>query len=72
MTGSAGEMPFLDHLEELRLRILRSLAAVVVGFAIGLWAVERFQLVTVLKAPIANPITTAASDRKMRRRSSSR
>jgi sec-independent protein translocase protein TatC len=53
MTGSAGEMPFLEHLEELRLRILRSLAAVVVGFAIGLWAVERFQLVNVLKAPIA-------------------
>ena len=57
MTGSAGEMPFLDHLEELRLRILRSLAAVVVGFAIGLWAVERFQLVTVLKAPIAKYLT---------------
>jgi len=53
MNGSAGEMPFLDHLEELRQRILRSLAAVVVGFAIGLWAVERFQLVNVLKAPIA-------------------
>jgi sec-independent protein translocase protein TatC len=53
MTVPAGEMPFLDHLEELRLRILRSLAAVVVGFAIGLWAVERFQLVNVLKAPIA-------------------
>jgi sec-independent protein translocase protein TatC len=53
MTGSAGEMPFLDHLEELRLRILRSLAALVVGFGIGLWAVERFQLVSVLKAPIA-------------------
>jgi sec-independent protein translocase protein TatC len=46
-------MPFLDHLEELRLRILRSLAAVVVGFGIGLWAVERFQLVSLLKAPIA-------------------
>ena len=37
MTGSPGEMPFLDHLEELRQRILRSLGAVVVGFAIGLF-----------------------------------
>ena len=41
MTGSAGEMPFLEHLEELRSRILRSLAAVVVGFGIGLWLVLR-------------------------------
>ncbi len=53
MTGAAGEMPFLEHLEELRSRILRSLAAVVVGFGIGLWAVQQFQLVTLLKAPIA-------------------
>ncbi len=53
MTGAAGEMPFLDHLEELRSRILRSLGAVVVGFGTGLWAVQQFQLVSVLKAPIA-------------------
>jgi sec-independent protein translocase protein TatC len=57
MTGASGEMPFLDHLEELRLRILRSLGAVVVGCGIGLWAVQRFQLVSLLKQPIAPYLT---------------
>ncbi|HZI73575.1 MAG TPA: twin-arginine translocase subunit TatC, partial [Gemmatimonadales bacterium] len=57
MTGAPGEMPFLDHLEELRLRILRSLGAVVVGCAIGLWLVQRYQLVNLLKAPIAPYLT---------------
>ena len=57
MAGPSGEMPFLDHLEELRLRILRSLAAVVVGCGLGLWAVQRFQLVAVLKEPIAPYLT---------------
>lgn len=46
-------MPFLDHLEELRKRILWSLLAVVIGFAIGLWLVGRFDLIGVLKSPIA-------------------
>lgn len=53
MTLPGGEMPFLDHLEELRMRLLRSLGAVVVGFGLGLWLVERLQLVALLKAPIA-------------------
>jgi Tat protein translocase TatC len=57
MAGTSGEMPFLDHLEELRFRILRSLAAVVVGCALGLWAVQRFQLVSLLKQPIAPYLT---------------
>src|SRR6476620_726357 len=57
MTGTSGEMPFLDHLEELRSRILRSLAAVVVGCALGLWLVQRFQLVSILKQPIAPYLT---------------
>jgi sec-independent protein translocase protein TatC len=57
MTDVSGEMPFLDHLEELRLRILRSLAAVVIGCGIGLWLVQRFQLVSLLKEPIAPYLT---------------
>lgn len=46
-------MPFLDHLEELRSRILRSLGAIVLGAALGLWMVQRFELVNLLKRPIA-------------------
>jgi Tat protein translocase TatC len=53
MPRTAGEMPFLDHLEELRKRILRSLLAVVACFALGLWLVDRFRLLDVLKGPIA-------------------
>ena len=51
MTAPGGEMPFLDHLEELRQRILRALGAIVVAFGVGLWAVERLQLVAPLNAP---------------------
>ena len=50
-------MSFLDHLEELRFRILWSLGAVVVGSALGLWMVQRFQLVNILKIPIAPYLT---------------
>jgi Tat protein translocase TatC len=50
-------MPFLDHLEELRSRILRSLAALIATFALGLWLVQRFSLVSVLKQPIAPYLT---------------
>ncbi len=52
MTAPGGEMPFLDHLEELRTRLLRALGAVVVGFGVGLWLVDRLNLVQLLKAPI--------------------
>ncbi|MGH7583519.1 MAG: twin-arginine translocase subunit TatC, partial [Gemmatimonadales bacterium] len=52
MANSTGEMPFLDHLEELRRRILWSLAAVVAGFGIG-WVVTRhFELIRKIEAPI--------------------
>src|SRR5258708_12437940 len=42
-TGSSAEMPFLDHLEELRWRIIWSLAALVVGVVIGFALLIRFE-----------------------------
>src|ERR1051325_7465799 len=53
MARAAGEMPFLDHLEELRVRILRSLLAVVACFALGLWLTDRLRRLDLLKRPIA-------------------
>lgn len=53
MTKSSGEMPFLDHLEELRFRILRALLAVIVGVGIGLWATIHFNLILFISKPIA-------------------
>lgn len=49
---SATEMPFLDHLEELRWRIIYSLAAVAIGVIGGYVMVVRFDLVKLLAAPI--------------------
>ena len=48
----AAEMPFLDHLEELRWRLIWSLLALTVGVAIGFVLVLRFDLLTVLQAPL--------------------
>jgi Tat protein translocase TatC len=48
-----GEMPFLEHLEELRWRILWSLAALVAGTVIGFLVVQHFDVLALLKRPIA-------------------
>lgn len=45
------EMPFLDHLEELRWRILRSLIAVVIGFAVGVVVVTSLNITDLLLEP---------------------
>ncbi|HEX9727493.1 MAG TPA: twin-arginine translocase subunit TatC [Gemmatimonadales bacterium] len=52
-TPNRGEMPFLDHLEELRWRILWSLAALVVGAVVGYFIVQHFQVLEILKRPIS-------------------
>ena len=46
------EMPFLDHLEELRWRILWSLLAVLVMSVIGFFIVTRLNVLGLLIAPI--------------------
>jgi Tat protein translocase TatC len=52
MAGLLGEMPFLDHLEELRRRVFRVLGALVIGTGIGLWLVQALNLISFLKQPI--------------------
>ena len=47
-----GEMPFLDHLEELRWRILWSVGALIAGAAVGFYLLQHFDVFTLLKAPI--------------------
>jgi sec-independent protein translocase protein TatC len=45
-------MPFLDHLEELRWRIIYSLGALVIGLAIGLYFAFAYNIIDTLQAPI--------------------
>lgn len=47
-----GEMPFLDHLEELRWRILWSLLAIAVGTGIGFALVVYFDVLELLVLPV--------------------
>jgi sec-independent protein translocase protein TatC len=49
---TAGEMPFLDHLEELRWRMIWSLLAVVVCAVAGFFLVTRMDVLGLLVAPI--------------------
>jgi len=50
--STTGEMPFLDHLEELRWRIIYSVVALAVGAAIGFYVVVRFDVVEALIRPV--------------------
>jgi len=51
-TNKTGEMPFLDHLEELRWRIIRSLIALIVGIGAGITIVLSFPFMEWLERPI--------------------
>ncbi len=48
-----GEMPFLDHLEELRWRLIWSLLALTVAFVVGFVIVDAFNVLGLLMRPIA-------------------
>src|SRR5216117_1509242 len=47
-----GEMPFLDHVEELRWRILKSLVAVLLASLVGWVVVEHVDVIRMLMRPI--------------------
>ncbi|HXY18840.1 MAG TPA: twin-arginine translocase subunit TatC [Gemmatimonadales bacterium] len=48
-----GEMPFLDHLEELRWRLIWSLLALTIGFVAGFVLVDQLDVMGLLMRPIA-------------------
>jgi sec-independent protein translocase protein TatC len=50
--SSSGEMPFLDHLEELRWRIIYALAAVLVGVGLGFFLASKFDVIGFLAKPV--------------------
>jgi len=51
LKGSA-EMPFLDHLEELRWRILYSLVAFCVGLVVAFVLLEKVDVIGFLARPV--------------------
>jgi sec-independent protein translocase protein TatC len=51
-TRAQAEMPFLDHLEELRSRLIWSFVALLVGMVLGLFAVAELGVLEIIKIPI--------------------
>lgn len=64
MTGRnpRGEMPFLDHLEELRWRIFKALIAVGIGALVGFVLVMQFGALDLLLRPLRTVVTDLAQD----------
>ncbi|MFQ5679317.1 MAG: twin-arginine translocase subunit TatC [Gemmatimonadota bacterium] len=52
MARGPAEMPFLDHLEELRWRIIWSVAALLAGSLIGFFVVTQLNVIGLLERPI--------------------
>ena len=51
MVGEAAEMPFLDHREELRKRIIWSLLALVALSIVGFFMVTELNILAILERP---------------------
>ncbi|HKK92609.1 MAG TPA: twin-arginine translocase subunit TatC [Longimicrobiales bacterium] len=47
-----GEMPFLDHLEELRWRIFKGIGALILCTILGFWLIYRFEVLQLLIEPL--------------------
>jgi sec-independent protein translocase protein TatC len=56
--SSPKEMPFLDHLEELRKRLFWILGSLIVGTLLGFWILQHFNLMNVLQMPIRKYLDT--------------
>ncbi len=50
--SDSGEMPFLDHLEELRWRLIYAFGSLLVAVGLGFWIALQFDVVRILAAPI--------------------
>ncbi|HVZ50036.1 MAG TPA: twin-arginine translocase subunit TatC [Gemmatimonadaceae bacterium] len=50
--NDAGEMPFLDHLEELRWRIVKALVAVIIGFFVSMTVCTNYDVIALMVKPI--------------------
>jgi len=48
----ADQMPFLDHLEELRFRLFWMVGALLAGVVVSFWAILEFNLLLLLQRPI--------------------
>ena len=57
---SGSEMPFLDHLEELRWRIFKSISALGAGSALGFFLVHYFKVTELLIRPVRPYLATGA------------
>lgn len=53
MAAAAVEMPFLDHLEELRWRLLWAMGALLVGVIVAFVIMSKFDIIGILQRPIA-------------------